>query len=166
MLPHRVLSSHCGPLVLGPGALPLPRLQPDPGPGPTLQPASRPHVHRCPLPCLPGFLPPEVAACPSQKCTLKGLQGFPPLHTHTTPLPSAALCPGGVTRMAYLVTHRQQLLRRRVGTRNSSSTDWWALAEATSSFMLDISTSGKNRATVRVGAVGLPHPHAREWAER
>lgn len=29
--------------------------------------------------------------------------------------------------------------------------------------MLDSSTSGKNRATVRVGAVVSSYPHAREW---
>lgn len=102
-----------------------PALPPLPGPAGFLheQPAGhlRPHALS---------LPPGGAACPSQKCTPKACRGAPTLQP----------CVQGLTGVAYHIMNRQQLLRQRVGTRHRSSTDCWALAEATSSSVLDVST--------------------------
>lgn len=46
--------------------------------------------------------------------------------------------------MSYLTMDIQVLLRRRAGTRNRSSTEWLAFAAASSSFMLDSTTSGES----------------------
>lgn len=121
-----------GPLQpLWPLALPGPALPPDPGPAGFLH--EQPAGHICPHALsLPARTSASRRSCLSQpEMHPKKPAGAPP---------SLQLRVQGVSGMAYHITNRQQLLRRRVGTRNRSSTEWWALAEPTSSSMLDVST--------------------------
>lgn len=64
--------------------------------------------------------------------------------------------------MAYLTTSNLQILQRSVGSRNRSSPEWRDLAAATSSSMLDVSTS-RDKGGCECWGHGPAPPPCREW---